>query len=82
MTGYPGNYGQQSQQSSFNAIASIGPPQQASNPDKFAPTNIFAAMKKQDFGKPEEQRPQDSSTSTLPTFHEANLTCGFFYRQV
>jgi len=43
----------------------LPPPQQQENPDKFAPSNIFAAMKKQDFTKPEEQRPQDSSESTL-----------------
>lgn len=58
-TGFPQ---QQQQQSSFNAIASIPPPQpqqsQQAAPDKFAPSNIFAAMKKTDFGKPEEQQPQ------------------------
>ena len=36
------------------------PPQAPSNPDKFAPSNIFAAMKKTDFGKPEDERPQES----------------------
>ncbi|ORX39089.1 hypothetical protein BD324DRAFT_587922 [Kockovaella imperatae] len=59
-TGYPGNYGQQSQHSSFNTIASMRPPEPPSNPDKYAPSNIFAAMKKADFGKPEDQRPQES----------------------
>ena len=59
-TGYPGNFGQQSQQSSFNAIADMRPPEPQANPDKFAPSNIFAAMKKTDFGKPEDQKPQDS----------------------
>lgn len=58
-TGFPQ---QQQQQSTFNAIASIPPPQpqqpQQAAPDKFAPSNIFAAMKKTDFGKPEEQQPQ------------------------
>ncbi|RXK37875.1 hypothetical protein M231_04874 [Tremella mesenterica] len=60
-TGYPGNFNQQSQQSSFNVIASIPPPQQPQNPDKFAPSNIFAAMKKTDFGRPEDERPQSSN---------------------
>ena len=36
------------------------PPSPPANPDKYAPSNIFAAMKKTDFGKPEEQRPQES----------------------
>ena len=39
-------------------------PQQTGNGggggDKFAPSNIFAAMKKSEFGKPEEQQPQNS----------------------
>lgn len=69
-TGFPQ---QQQQQSTFNAIASIPPPQpqqpQQAAPDKFAPSNIFAAMKKTDFGKPEEQQPQAAgmySTSFRP----------------
>ena len=62
MTGY--NPGFQQQNSSFNQIANMPqqqpqqPPQPA--PDKFAPSNIFAAMKKSDFGKPEDQQPQNS----------------------
>jgi hypothetical protein len=64
-TGY-GNF-QQPQQSAFNAIASLPPPQlqpqQTGTGDKFAPSNIFSAMKRQDFGKPEEQQPQDASES-------------------
>ncbi|ODO01433.1 hypothetical protein I350_06252 [Cryptococcus amylolentus CBS 6273] len=55
--------GMPQQQSSFNAIASIPPPQppqQSGGGDKFAPSNIFAAMKKTDFTKPEEQRPQEA----------------------
>lgn len=59
-TGFPQQQ-QQQQQSTFNTIASMPPPQpqQAQQaPDKFAPSNIFAAMKKTDFGKPEEQQPQ------------------------
>ncbi|OXG22921.1 hypothetical protein C367_03848 [Cryptococcus neoformans Ze90-1] len=57
-TGFPQ---QQQQQSTFNTIASMPPPQPQQSqqaPDKFAPSNIFAAMKKTDFGKPEEQQPQ------------------------
>lgn len=60
-TGFPQQQQQQQQQSTFNTIASMPPPQpqQAQQaPDKFAPSNIFAAMKKTDFGKPEEQQPQ------------------------
>ncbi|WVQ93256.1 hypothetical protein IAU59_000322 [Kwoniella sp. CBS 9459] len=61
-TGYPGAMQQPQQQSAFNAIANIGPPPQPQqNQDKFAPSNIFAAMKKNDFGKPEEQQPQNSN---------------------
>ncbi|WWC73129.1 uncharacterized protein I206_107095 [Kwoniella pini CBS 10737] len=67
-TGYPGGMGmgmqqpQMQQQSSFNAIANMPPPQQAQgDQNKFAPSNIFAAMKKNDFGKPEEQQPQSSN---------------------
>ncbi|ORY24778.1 hypothetical protein BCR39DRAFT_545879 [Naematelia encephala] len=59
-TGFPGNYPQQSQQSSFNTIASMQQQQPQQAGDKFAPSNIFAAMKKTDFAKPEEQRPQES----------------------
>jgi hypothetical protein len=62
MTGY--NPGFQPQNSAFNQIANMPQqqPQQppAPAPDKFAPSNIFAAMKKNDFGKPEEQQPQGS----------------------
>jgi hypothetical protein len=55
---------QQQPQSSFNAIANVGPPPAPQqNQDKFAPSNIFAAMKKTDFGKPEEQQPQSASES-------------------
>ena len=36
------------------------PPEPPTNPDKYAPSNIFAAMKKTDFGKPEDERPQES----------------------
>ena len=60
-TGY-GNF--QQPQSAFNTIASLPPPQPQQNQnggDKFAPSNIFSAMKRQDFGKPEEQQPQDAS---------------------
>lgn len=51
--------------STFNNIANVGPPQpqqqqQQPQGDKFAPGNIFAAMKRSDFAKPDEQRPQDS----------------------
>ncbi|WVQ81211.1 hypothetical protein IAT38_003333 [Cryptococcus sp. DSM 104549] len=62
-TGYPGGM-QQPQQSTFNQIASMPPPQapqSSGGGDKFAPGNIFAAMKKTDFGKPEEQQPQSSN---------------------
>jgi hypothetical protein len=49
-------------QSSFNAIAALGPQQtgmqQGGGGDKFAPSSIFSAMKRTDFGKPEEQQPQ------------------------
>lgn len=64
MTGY-GGY-QPAQNSAFNQIASMPqqptgqPQQQPQNGDKFAPSNIFAAMKKNDFGKPEEQQPQNA----------------------
>ncbi|KAK4684569.1 actin cytoskeleton-regulatory complex protein SLA1, partial [Tremellales sp. Uapishka_1] len=60
-TGYPGGF----QNSTFNAIASIGPPPPPAQPqgDKFAPTSIFAAMKQNQFGKPEEEAPQNSSES-------------------
>ncbi|WRT69028.1 uncharacterized protein IL334_006011 [Kwoniella shivajii] len=59
-TGYPG--GMQQQQTSFNAIANMPPPQpQQGDQNKFAPSNIFAAMKKPDFAKPEEQQPQQSN---------------------
>jgi hypothetical protein len=52
----------QQPQSSFNAIANVGPPPPpGQDGNKFAPGNIFAAMKKADFGKPEEQQPQSSS---------------------
>jgi hypothetical protein len=63
MTGYNPGF-QQSQNTAFNQIANMPqqqpqqPPQPA--PDKFAPSNIFAAMKKSDFGKPEDQQPQNS----------------------
>jgi len=62
MTGY--NPGFQQQNSAFNQIANMPQQQpqqqQAPAPDKFAPSNIFAAMKKNDFGKPEDQQPQGS----------------------
>jgi hypothetical protein len=62
MTGY--NPGFQPQNSAFHQIANMPQqqPQQPQQPapDKFAPSNIFAAMKKNDFGKPEEQQPQGS----------------------
>lgn len=45
--------------------------QQQQGPDKFAPSNIFAAMKKSEFGKPEEQRPQDSG-ECLESWHIAS----------
>jgi hypothetical protein len=62
-TGFPG--GMQQPQSSFNAIANVGPPPPpAQDGNKFAPGNIFAAMKKADYGKPEEQQPQSSSESS------------------
>lgn len=67
-TGFPGGSGQQSQQNSFNAVANMPPPQQQQAPDKFAPSNIFAAMKKTEFGKPEDERPQDASESLSPPF--------------
>lgn len=60
---------QQNQQNQFNAIANVPlqgqvtgmqQQQQSQGGDKFAPGNIFAAMKKSEFGKPDEQRPQDS----------------------
>ena len=68
MTGYGGPSGyQQSQNSAFNQVANMQAPQQqpqqtgnGGGGDKFAPSNIFAAMKKSDFGKPEEQQPQNS----------------------
>jgi hypothetical protein len=64
MTGYGGGF-QQSQNSAFNQIANMPPPQPPQQPqqqpDKFAPSNIFAAMKKSDFGKPEDQQPQNSN---------------------
>lgn len=72
-TGYTGGFQQQQQAqqpsfqqpapTGFNAIASIPPPQPQENPNKYAPSNIFAAMKKQEFGQPEEQQPQQSSES-------------------
>jgi hypothetical protein len=59
MTGFNGGF---QQNSAFNQIANMPQqqPQQPQQPqgDKFAPSNIFAAMKKNDFGKPEEQQPQ------------------------
>lgn len=60
--------GYQQPQSTFNAIASIPPPQVpqptgASGGDKFAPTNIFSAMKRTEYGGSEEQSPQASGTS-------------------
>ncbi|KAL7421316.1 cytoskeletal protein binding protein [Cryptotrichosporon argae] len=55
---YTGFQQQPQQQSAFNAIASMPPPQQPRQQDKFAPSNIFSAMKRTDFGKPEEQQPQ------------------------
>lgn len=67
MTGFGGQGGfQQSQYSAFNQVANMQqqPPQQQQqqqNGDKFAPSNIFAAMKKNDFGKPEEQQPQNAN---------------------
>ena len=60
---------QQNQQNQFNAIANVPlqgqvtgmqQQQQSQGGDKFSPGNIFAAMKKSEFGKPDEQRPQDS----------------------
>jgi hypothetical protein len=61
-TGFPGNFPQQSQSSNFNAIANVRPPEPVQNPDKFAPSNIFAAMKSSGFGKPEEEQPQSAGT--------------------
>ncbi|WVN87949.1 uncharacterized protein L203_103146 [Cryptococcus depauperatus CBS 7841] len=63
---YTGFSGIQPQQTTFNVIASIPPPQiqpqsSGGGGDKFAPSNIFAAMKKTDFGKPEEQQPQSAN---------------------
>ncbi|WWD21143.1 hypothetical protein CI109_105624 [Kwoniella shandongensis] len=62
-TGYPGGMQQPPQQSSFNAVASMQqqPQQSQQQGDKFAPSNIFAAMKKTEFGKPEEQQPQNAN---------------------
>ncbi|KAK8843340.1 hypothetical protein IAR55_006996 [Kwoniella newhampshirensis] len=62
-TGYPGGMQQSQQQSTFNAVASMQqqPQQPQQQGDKFAPSNIFAAMKKTDFGKPEEQQPQNAN---------------------
>ncbi|KAI9636713.1 uncharacterized protein MKK02DRAFT_26463 [Dioszegia hungarica] len=70
MAGPQQQFGQNMHQqasSTFGSIANMGPPappqqqqQQQPQGDKFAPGNIFAAMKRQDFGKPDEQRPQDS----------------------
>jgi hypothetical protein len=37
------------------------PPEPQQNPDKFAPSNIFAAMKTKQFGQPEESQPQAES---------------------
>ena len=59
---------QQNAQNQFNNIANVPlqgqvtgmQQQQSQGGDKFAPGNIFAAMKKSEFGKPEEQRAQDS----------------------
>ena len=59
-TGFQGNFAQQSTASNFNTIASMRPPEPPQNPDKFAPSNIFAAMKQKNFGQPEEQNPQGS----------------------
>jgi hypothetical protein len=62
---------QPQQQSTFNAIANIPPPQpqqpqtSGGGGDKFAPTNIFSAMKRTDYGKREEENPQPSSESTM-----------------
>lgn len=64
MTGYgpPGGF----QNSAFNQIANMPTQQQQQQQqqpqdgNKFAPSNIFAAMKKSDFGKPEDQQPQGS----------------------
>lgn len=70
MTGYggPSGFGQQPQNLAFNQVANMQAPQQqpqqtgngGGGGDKFAPSNIFAAMKKSEFGKPEEQQPQNS----------------------
>lgn len=77
MAGPQQQFGQNMHQqasSTFGSIASMGPPappqqqqQQPPQGDKFAPGNIFAAMKRQDFGKPDEQRPQDSGELVVPT---------------
>jgi len=40
----------------------MAPPSPAQNPDKFAPSNIFAAMKGSGFAKPEEEQPQAAGT--------------------
>lgn len=45
----------------------------AQGADKFAPSNIFSAMKRTDFAKPEEQNPQPSSESRLDD-RRASLT--------
>lgn len=64
---YTGMPFQQPQQSAFNVIANLPPPQipqatgMSGGGDKFAPSNIFSAMKRTDFGKTEEQTPQPSS---------------------
>jgi hypothetical protein len=62
-TGLP-TFQQQQQNSSFNAIANLPPPQvpqPTGAGDKFAPSNIFSAMKRTDFGKSEEATPQSAS---------------------
>lgn len=89
-TGHPGGFQQQPQQTAFNAIANMPPPQQQENPDKYAPTNIFAAMKRQDFGKPEEQQPQAQRESccsparlrVLYRNREIRCSSAFIYRWV
>ncbi|BEI84339.1 hypothetical protein CcaverHIS002_0409430 [Cutaneotrichosporon cavernicola] len=59
---YTGIPFQQQQNNSFNAIANLPPPQlpqpTGAGGDMFAPSNIFNAMKRTDFGKSEETNPQ------------------------